>query len=175
MQIQIVPAAQGHIDELEGLYNTLNDYLAQGVNYPGWVKGVYPTRADAERGLQQGGLYIAQIAGAIAGTVILNHRQEDAYYTVKWQADCDDTEAMVVHTLAVHPGYLHHGVGQALLDFAAQHAKERKMRSLRLDVYVNNAPAIRLYEKNGYVCVGTVDMKLGYRGLDAFHLYELTL
>lgn len=29
------------IDEIEQLYNDLNDYLAKGVNYPGWIKDVY--------------------------------------------------------------------------------------------------------------------------------------
>jgi hypothetical protein len=28
------------IDELEQLYNDLNDHLAKGVNYPGWKKGI---------------------------------------------------------------------------------------------------------------------------------------
>ena len=29
------------IDEIEQLYNDLNDYLAAGVNYPGWRKGIF--------------------------------------------------------------------------------------------------------------------------------------
>ncbi len=28
------------IDELEQLYNDLNDHLAKGVNYPGWKKDI---------------------------------------------------------------------------------------------------------------------------------------
>ena len=177
MQIQIVLANAGHVDQIANLYDRLNDYLAEGPNYPKWTKGVYPTRADAERGLQEGCLYIAKIGEAIAGTVILNHRQEHAYNTVKWLSDCDDAEIMVIHTLAVSPDYLKHGVGQALLDFAARHAKERRMRSLRLDVYANNAPAIRLYEKNSFIYIGTVDLGEKYRarGLEAFRLYELPL
>lgn len=34
------------IDELENLYDDLNDYLRRGENYPGWAKGVYPIRKN---------------------------------------------------------------------------------------------------------------------------------
>lgn len=30
------------IDELEQLYNRLIDHLTNTVNYPGWIKGIYP-------------------------------------------------------------------------------------------------------------------------------------
>lgn len=32
------------IDELERLYNDLNDYLSANTNYSGWIKGIYPIR-----------------------------------------------------------------------------------------------------------------------------------
>jgi hypothetical protein len=30
------------LDEMEELYNDLHDYLQENINYPGWIKGVYP-------------------------------------------------------------------------------------------------------------------------------------
>ena len=33
-----------HLDELEVLYDGLNDYLSSTVNYPGWIKHIYPVR-----------------------------------------------------------------------------------------------------------------------------------
>ena len=47
MKFTIEPGTSADIDELEKLYDELNDYLAATTNYPGWIKGVYPVREDA--------------------------------------------------------------------------------------------------------------------------------
>ena len=49
------------------------------------------------------------------------------------------------------------------------------MKAIRLDVYEQNTPAIRLYEKNGFQYITTVDLGLGDYGLHKFHLYEKIL
>ena len=41
------------LEQIEFLYNDLCDYLEVHENYPGWAKGVYPTREDAERGIRE--------------------------------------------------------------------------------------------------------------------------
>ena len=38
MKFIIEPGTSTDIDELEKLYNELNDYLAATINYPGWIK-----------------------------------------------------------------------------------------------------------------------------------------
>ncbi len=63
----------------------------------------------------------------------------------------------------------------ALLDFALQYAKSAGIKSIRLDVYEKNAPAIALYEKKGYTYVGTADLGLSEYGLERFRLYELAV
>ena len=52
MDMEIVLGKKSDINELEALYNDLNDALEKGVNYPGWKKGVYPVRSDAEKGIE---------------------------------------------------------------------------------------------------------------------------
>lgn len=81
----------------------------------------------------------------------------------------------MVHTLLVHPDYLKAGVGKALLEFAERKAGEEGKKTIRLDVYENNGPAIGLYERVGYEYAGTAD--LGYKdiGLNGFKLYEKPL
>ena len=46
------------LDELAALYNAVCDALAAGINYPGWRRGTYPTREDAERGVAAEELYV---------------------------------------------------------------------------------------------------------------------
>ena len=76
------------IDSLEELYNNINDYLESTINYPGWKKGIYPVRKDAEDGIREGNLFVAVENGDIIGSMILRHEPEPAYLNVSWQARC---------------------------------------------------------------------------------------
>lgn len=175
MDINIELGTVNDIDELEQLYNDLNDYLEKGINYPGWRKGIYPARQDAESGISEGALYVARHNGRIAGSIILRHKPEEAYYNVKWSFESDYSDVFVIYTFAVHPEFLKCGVGKALMDFAAKHAAENNCKALRLDVYEKNMPAIKLYEKCGFKYIDTVDLGYGEYGLDWFKLYEKKL
>lgn len=175
MSIIIELGNEKDIDELEKLYNDLNDYLAAGVNYPGWLKGVYPIREDAVKGIDGGFLYVARYNNEIIGSIILNHEPESAYSQVSWEIEADYSDVIVIHTFVVHPKYMKCGIGQKLMEFATSHSKEIKAKAIRLDVYEKNVPAIKLYEKQGYSYVGTVDLGYGEYGLDWFVLYEKVL
>lgn len=163
------------INELEQLYDDLNDYLAEGVNYPRWLKGVYPVRQNATLGVANSNLYVAKYNKKIVGSIILNHEPESAYYNAKWGFEFDYSNVFVVHTFVVHPDFLKCGVGKTLMDFSVEHSIKSNMKSIRLDVYQKNIPAIKLYEKCGFKYVDTVDLGLGNYGLDWFKLYERLL
>lgn len=122
-----------------------------------------------------GNLYVAKQSEKIVGSIILSHDPEPAYHKVKWRIDVNYSDVFVVYTFAVHPAYLKAGVGTSLMEFATQQSLNEHIKSIRLDVYENNIPAIRLYEKNGFNYVDTVDLGLGNYGLDRFKLYEKLL
>lgn len=172
MDIIIELGKENDIDELEQLYNDLNDYLAKGVNYPGWKKDIYPVRQNAVDGVKHDNLYVARNNGEIIGSVILSHEPEPAYYNAKWTFESDYTDVFVVHTFVVHPDFIKCGVGKALLDFSVEYSIKSHIKSIRLDVYEKNIPAIKLYEKCGFKYIDTVDLGLGSYGLDWFRLYE---
>lgn len=163
------------IDELEELYNDLNDYLERNINYPGWKKGIYPAREDAINGVKNGNLYVAKHNGKIIGSIILNHEPELAYHEAKWGFESDYSDVFVVHTFVVHPKFLNCGTGKALMTFSIEHSIKSQVKSIRLDVYEGNLPAIRLYEKYGFKYIDTVDLGLREYGLDWFRLYEKVL
>ena len=48
------------IDELERLYDDLNDYLSATTNYPGWIKGIYPVRENAVAGIENNTLFVVR-------------------------------------------------------------------------------------------------------------------
>lgn len=171
----IEKGAPKDIDELTALYDELNDYFAATKNYAGWIKGVYPVRETAVQGIQEETLFVLRMDNAIAGTVILNHKPEEAYHQAKWRVDADYSDIIVIHTLAVHPRFMKKGVGVALMNFAKQYATEQNCKAIRLDTSVDNLPAIALYERLGYHYVGTVDLGLNVPGLVWFKLFEMEL
>lgn len=160
------------LDELERLYDDLNGYLEQNTNYPGWKKGLYPIREDAEKGIYDNNLFVAKDNGKIIGSIILNHEPEEAYSKVDWNNDYDYKEVFVIHTFVVHPEYLKRGIGYKLMNFAEETARKSNIKCIRLDVYRKNTPAIRLYEKCNYKYIDTVDLGLSACGLDLFKIYE---
>jgi ribosomal protein S18 acetylase RimI-like enzyme len=175
MNIIIELGKEKDIDELEQLYNELNDYLEKEINYPGWKKGVYPVRQNAIDGIKHGNLYVAKYNGKIVGSLILSHEPEPAYYKVKWNLESDYSDVFVVYTFVVHPNFLKCGVGKALIDFSIEHSIKSNVKSIRLDVYEGNIPAIKLYEKCGFKYIDTVDLGFGNYGLNWFKLYEKSI
>jgi len=172
MDIRIEVGELDDVDELEQLYNELNDYLARGVNYPGWIKGIYPIRQNAFDGVKNHNLYLARNNGKIIGSIILSNDPELGYYNVKWGFESDYSDVFVIHTFAVHPKFMKCGVGKALMEFADEYSFKSQVKSIRLDVYEGNIPAIKLYERCGFKYIDTVDLGLGNYGLDWFRLYE---
>jgi len=175
MDLQIAKARDCDLDEIVLLYDELNDYLAANANGPGWRKGVYPTRVEVEHFHGTDALYVAKLDGEIAGSFALTYEHEKDPDNGRWQIEAGDDEVFVVHIFAVHPKFLRRGVGSAMLKFADELAVERGLKAIRLDVYDQNLPAIRTYERNGYRYIDTVDLGLGHYGLDWFRLYEKVL
>ena len=162
-------------DEVSAFYDAVNDYFEEHTNYPGWLKGIYPVREDAEKGIEIGGLYVAEAEGKIAATLILSHEPENAFYSVKWKKELAYDEVFVIYTFAVLPEFFGKGIGTEFLEAVEKIAKESGIKSLRLDVLDSNIPAIKLYEKCGFDYIDTVDLGYGKYGLDNFKLYEKLL
>lgn len=85
--MKFVKADFTDIEEISKLYDDVCDYLCTHENYPGWKKGVYPTKDDAESGIKEGTLYIAKENQKIVGTVILRHKPEAGYKNVAWASE----------------------------------------------------------------------------------------
>ncbi|MDD6794180.1 MAG: GNAT family N-acetyltransferase [Clostridiaceae bacterium] len=176
MNIKISKGSMENLEEIELLYNDLIDHLNEGINYPGWIKDVYPTKNDALKGIDENCLYIAKNeSNKIVGSIILSHEPEEGYEKVTWNSPNDYNNIFVVRTFAVHPNYLKSGIGKMLLDFASDLALKSNVTSIRLDVYRKNLPAIRLYEKCGFTYIDTVDLGYSEYGLDLYKLYEKKL
>jgi len=63
---------------------------------------------------------------------------------------------LMISGLAVDPAFQRRGVGRALIDAAAEEARARGARRLRLRVLSHNTAAMRLYESTGFVVEGVL-------------------
>lgn len=170
--MQIRKASEADLDCIEKLYEDICGYLETHKNYPGWKKGIYPIRCDAEKGLMENALYVARAGKRIVGTIMLKHEPEEGYKNGRWLTEDDYEHIYVVYTLAVHPDYLKCGIGTELLMFAEREAQKEQCVSIRLDVVKGNIPAERLYQKCGYQFAGTVSLGYEAYGLPWYNLYE---
>lgn len=172
---RITKAGMADLPAVSTLYDAVNDHLAVTVNYPGWKKRVYPNEETARQGLEQNCLFAAWQGDALAGTMILNHIAAPGYAEVDWKVNLPESQVLLVHTLAVHPGFRGQGVASRLLEFALEYARQSGARAVRLDVSQGNLPAIALYERFGFARMDIRDLGYDPGSDELFCLYQKLL
>ncbi|MDF2685563.1 MAG: Acetyltransferase [Clostridia bacterium] len=145
-------AAAGDIAGISALYDEVNDFLASTINYnsPRWVKGVYPAAETAEKAFCGGTLFVLKKDNKIAGSCIINNEQHPDYKRVKWSLSAEPEEVLSVHTLVTSPSFRKQGIAKKLLEFAVDYSRKNGAKTIRLDTYKANIPAINLYKKCGF-------------------------
>jgi GNAT superfamily N-acetyltransferase len=93
--------------------------------------------------LESGDLYVAELDGAIVGTIVF--KWEDAKV---WGAE--PPVAGYVHMLAARKDRPLRGLGELLLTWAADRTRESGRPLLRLDCLATNASLVRYYEGAGF-------------------------
>jgi len=97
--VEVTTAVQEDLDEIEEIVGAcLVQLRSMGVEQ--WDEQ-YPTRAHFEEDLSLGTLFIAEQAGAIVGTIVLNEHQEEQYGEVPWRHA--GGKPLIVHRLLIHP------------------------------------------------------------------------
>jgi len=68
-------------------------------------------------------------------------------------AYCNDRESRIAYitSVSILKEWMGKGIATRLMNQCVEHAKASGMRQIRLEVAKNNTPAIRLYEKSGFV------------------------
>lgn len=154
--MQIRKATAADREAVCRIYEAIHTAQEQGQTYTGWIRGVYPAAQTAEDALARGDLFVAEDAGRIVGTAILNRTQVDVYAQVRWQYPAAEQEVTVLHTLVIDPDAKGCGYGKAFVAFYEAYARQTGSPYLRMDTNAKNVNARRFYAKLGYREVGTV-------------------
>ena len=159
------------LDAIEQAYDEHFQYESEHTAYTVFKKGVYPTREGAQKAIEAGTMYVYEDGGELCGSVIIDDAVPEEYANVPWNVDCTDKEVLIMHLLMVRPSKSGRGIATAIIEYAADFAREQGCKALRLDTGGQNIPAVHLYEKNGFEIVLRAPKKVG--GLIAHndHLY----
>lgn len=115
----------------------------------------YPNPEVFRRDVEQGQLWLAEIDGVLAGISAITHDQEPEYAQVGWDLA---EAAIVVHRLAVDPGFRGQGVAFALMEQAERNARDEGVGVLRVDTNTQNEATGRLFPKLGYTLSGEIGL-----------------
>ena len=130
----------------------------------------YPNREVFARDVTNSELWVAELAGQVAGVVAICREQSPEYADAGWDLSAS---ALVVHRLAVAPEARGHGVAAALMAQAERLARASRITQIRLDTNTENKPMQALVERLGYALVGEISL-LRRPGL-RFRCYEKVL
>lgn len=137
-----------------------------------WQKNVHPSHKLLEESIDNGELFIYEENEKILGACIMNKKFNESYNLISWGVDAKPCELGVIHVLGVHPDCFRKGIGEKLLNGLSEYACKNKIKAIRLDVFKINTPAVKLYEKLGFLRMGEIEMFVPNIGNEDFYLYE---
>lgn len=125
----------------------------------------YPNEEVIKQDLKNEVLYVYEDNENVKGIIVLSEDYDKEYESIAWKLNSGTH--LVVHRLCVDPKMQGQGIARQLMNFAEEYAKNFKYESIRLDAFVNNGRACRIYEKLGYTKLGIVNFRKG-----KFYCYE---
>ena len=164
----IRPATAHDLARIEEIYDTIHTAEEAGKVSIGWVRGVYPTRATAQAGLDAGDLFVLADGGTVYAAGRINREQVPVYAEVPWAHDAPPEQVLVLHTLVVDPAAAGHGYGTQFVRFYEQRARVLGCPELRIDTNAKNVNARRLYAYLGYREAGVAPCT--FNGIDGVSL-----
>ena len=146
------------------------DFLPEG------DKGGFPPDEMVKNAIAEKNQFIGIEDGQIVAAYIMNHDCDEAYHTVRWLTDAEDKEMVVLHALRVLPEYGGRGYSKQLVQHAIDTARERGLKSIRLDCIEGNDIPQKMYMSFGFAYVDTVEITYVDIGIPRkFLLYEFAL
>lgn len=140
-----------------------------------WKKDVHPSHNFLCSSIENGELFLWEENGEILAACVMNNLCNESYDKIKWGIKASNEDLGIIHVLAVDPRCFRKGLGKNFLTALLDCAKNTTIKAIRLDVFKVNVPAIKLYEKVGFKCMGETVMFVPNIGEEEFCLFEYIL
>ena len=162
--------------ELRQFSDRMCEVLGEKDFLPEGDKGGFPSDEMVKNAIAEKDQFIGIEDGQIVAAYIMNHDCDEAYHTVRWLTDAEDKEMVVLHALRVLPEYGGRGYSKQLVQHAIDTARERGLKSIRLDCIEGNDIPQKMYMSFGFAYVDTVEITYVDIGIPRkFLLYEFVL
>ncbi|NCC67273.1 MAG: GNAT family N-acetyltransferase [Clostridia bacterium] len=120
---------------------------------------LYPDRQILAEDIEKNELTVGILDGEIACAYVVNSECDEEYENGEWKYP--DTSFCVIHRLCVSPQFQNRGLGAKTVTHIETQLRKENVETIRLDAYTLNPYALRLYDRLGYVRVGTVEWRKG--------------
>lgn len=160
--LQIVGASHADLPAILAIFDHAVEWLvAKGITEQ-W--GTTPFSQLGERGqgrftrwIDNDLFYIAKVGDQVVGTIVIN--PEPPPYTVSdWNTP---RNALYIEAFATERRYEGHGIGERLLSWAANQARQRGIEWLRLDCWAGNPDLRAYYRGKGFTECGSCSANNG--------------
>ena len=175
MEIKLQQAVMADYDSVLSFYDDVMERTPDITLHAHWQKGKHPTAEGLKALIEDGDLYLCKENETIVGALALPMYQEGDYHAVAWSRQAADDEVAVIHVLAVSPDRQGSGIGSGIVREAISLARQKGMKSIRLDIVDSNTPARRVYEGLGFVYRGTQHLYAENSGWLDFCFFEYDL
>ena len=128
-----------------------------------WQNG-YPSESVILADIEKEQSYLCEIDGRICGTFAMLENGEPTYdkiYEGHWLSGDDSRNYIAIHRVAISVSSRGSGLSGKIIGYAADLAREKGRRSLRIDTHRGNVVMRRMLEKNGFFHCGTIYLENG--------------
>jgi GNAT superfamily N-acetyltransferase len=128
-----------------------------------WQNG-YPSEEVIFADIEKDQSYLCELDGKVRGTFAMLENGEPTYdkiYDGHWQTGDDSRDYIAIHRVAISVSSRGSGLSGKIIGYAADFAKEKGRKSLRIDTHRGNAVMRRMLEKNGFAFCGIIHLENG--------------
>jgi GNAT superfamily N-acetyltransferase len=154
-------AAKQDAQELDALFSEARVTIA-ALGIDQWQNG-YPSLSVIGEDIDLGRSYVVDMGGFVVGTFVLITDGEPTYDRIfdgAWLTG-DTDRYLAIHRVAVSVARRGSGISTAILNYAAEVARQFGHTSLRIDTHRGNVVMRRMLEKHGFVHCGTIYLENG--------------
>ncbi len=146
------------LNEIMAFYEMMCRELDGAAFLPNGNKGGFPSLKMVTESIKNSCLYVGEENGEIAAAYIMNNECDPAYDAVPRKVEADKEHASVLHALRVAPKYGGRGYAGRLVEHAAETARSKGRKAIRLDCLVENTIAHKLYLSHGFQIAGKTEI-----------------